>query len=211
MHSYLIMTDYYVYLHRKASSGEVFYVGKGKTRRAYDKFGRSKWWQRTVAKHGLIVEIKESGLQEWYAFEREAELIAYYGRSDLNQGALVNTTDGGEGASGSHQSVETRNRRSVSNVGKKRSDESKAIMKAAQQKFILDNPQVIELRRGAHRHEMKRVIRGDGVIYDSIHAAGSAMTAMGYSQTSYCKISSCCNGKRKTAFGFTWRFENATR
>ena len=204
------MSDYYVYLHRKATTGEVFYVGKGKTRRAYDRFGRSSWWQRTVAKHGLIIEIKESGLQEWYAFEREAELIAYYGRSDLKHGLLVNTTDGGEGSSGNHQSAETRRRRSESHFGKKRSDESKAIMKAAQQKFIRDNPHAIERRRDAHRHEMKRVIRGDGVVYDSIHVAGLAMADMGYSQTSYCKISSCCNGKRKTAFGFTWRFENAT-
>lgn len=204
------MFDYYVYLHRKATTGEVFYVGKGKTRRAYDRFGRSNWWQRTVAKHGLIVEIKESGLQEWYAFEREAELIAYYGRADLKNGSLVNTTDGGEGSSGNVQSNETRRRRSAAHFGKKRSDESKAIMKAAQQKFILDNPHAIERRRDAHRHEMKRVVRGDGVVYESIHVAGLAMVDMGYSQKSYCKISSCCNGKRKTAFGFTWRFENAT-
>lgn len=202
------MSDFYVYIHRKATTGEVFYVGKGKTRRAYDRFGRSNWWQRTVAKHGLVVEIAMSGLQEWYAFELETELIAYYGRADLKQGQLVNTTDGGEGSSGNLQSVETRKLRSVAHVGKKRSDKAKAVMKAAQQKFIRDNPHVIEQRRDAHRFEMKRVVRGDGVIYESVHSAGLAMTALGYSTLSYCRISACCNGKRKTAFGFTWRFEN---
>lgn len=90
------MSDFYVYLHRKVTTNEVFYVGKGSGRRAYDKVARSTWWKKTVAKHGYTVEIYMDNLQEWYALELEAELIAYYGRKDLDLGTLVNVSDGGQ-------------------------------------------------------------------------------------------------------------------
>jgi hypothetical protein len=202
------MSDFYVYLHRKATTGEVFYVGKGKTRRAYDRFGRSKWWQRTVAKHGLIVEICDRNLQEWYAFERESELIAYYGRSDLGYGCLINCTDGGEGSAGNLQSEKTRRLRALSNTGQKRSDEIRLKLKRAQQKYIAETPDAIDKKRKEHSHEMKKVVRSDGVVFESVHAAGKAMTDIGYSKTSYSHISACCNGHRPKAFGFTWRFKN---
>jgi len=102
------MSDFYVYVHRKATTGEVFYVGKGKGRRAYITSARSDWWHRTVKKHGHVVEIVAYGLQEWYAFELEVELIALYGRRDRGDGVLLNVTDGGEGASGSYHSVDAR-------------------------------------------------------------------------------------------------------
>ena len=62
------MTCYYVYLHRKKTTGEVFYVGKGSGKRAWDNHGRSDPWRKTVSKHGKIVEILQDNLQEWYAF-----------------------------------------------------------------------------------------------------------------------------------------------
>lgn len=92
--------DFYVYVHKKKTTGEVFYVGKGRGRRAWDKHSRSDFWNYVVEKHGLIVEIVAQNLQEWYAYELETELILKYGRSDIGTGTLVNFTDGGEGASG---------------------------------------------------------------------------------------------------------------
>lgn len=100
--------DYYVYIHRRKTTGEVFYVGKGKNQRAFDKHSRKLLWHRIVKKHGLIVEIIADGLQEWYALELERELIAYYGRFDLGLGSLVNFTDGGESNSGRIVSEKTR-------------------------------------------------------------------------------------------------------
>ena len=35
---------YYVYVHRRNDTNEVFYVGKGKNRRAYSKTGRNQHW-----------------------------------------------------------------------------------------------------------------------------------------------------------------------
>lgn len=93
-----LSSGFYVYLHRKLTDGSVFYVGKGYLSRAWRDgpgSGRSVRWNRTVSKHGYSVDIYISGVQEWYAFEVEKELIAYYGRD-----RLCNLTDGGEGGSG---------------------------------------------------------------------------------------------------------------
>lgn len=90
-------TDYYVYLHRYESGtklGQVFYVGKGTGNRAFSKKNRNKYWKHIVAKHGYTVELYETGLQEWYAYELEFLTVAYYGRENL-----CNLTDGGEGPS----------------------------------------------------------------------------------------------------------------
>ncbi len=92
--------DYYVYVHRKKTTGEVFYVGKGRGRRAWQWSDRSSYWKRVAEKYGYTVEIYLSNIQEWYAFEVEKNLIAYYGREDSDEGTLVNHTDGGEGLSG---------------------------------------------------------------------------------------------------------------
>lgn len=92
--------DFYVYAHKKKTTGVIFYIGKGSADRAWSKSGRSKIWHNTVNKHGLIVEILECNLQEWWAFELEKNLIALYGRLTDKAGPLVNLTDGGEGMSG---------------------------------------------------------------------------------------------------------------
>lgn len=91
------MNNYYVYLHRKATNGEVFYVGKGSGNRAWSKCDRSKFWKDVAGKYGLTVEIYLNNVQEWYAYEVERQLIAYYGRRNTGSGTLVNMTNGGGG------------------------------------------------------------------------------------------------------------------
>ena len=97
--------NFFVYLHRRASNGRVFYVGKGCRYRHKSKWNRSKHWQNIVNKHGYTVEIVQTGMQEWWAFELECELILKY----RNHG-LCNRTNGGEGASGCIVSEETKNK-----------------------------------------------------------------------------------------------------
>lgn len=92
-----LMKDFYVYVHRRSTDGKVFYVGKGHGRRAFDRYDRSAHWKNTAAKHGYSIEIVESGLLEWYAFEREVELIAMHKERGE---PLVNQTSGGEGVVG---------------------------------------------------------------------------------------------------------------
>lgn len=95
--------NFFVYLHRRASNGKVFYVGKGCRYRHKSKWNRSIHWQNIANKHGYTVEIVQTGMQEWWAFELECELILKY-----RHHGLCNQTDGGEGASGFVVSQETK-------------------------------------------------------------------------------------------------------
>ena len=93
-------------------------MGKGHDRRAWSQQGRNKFWKRVVQKHGLDVEIYLDGLQEWYAFELEKDLVGYYGRRQLGLGSLVNLSDGGEGPSGIICSEDRRKEISMQTKGK---------------------------------------------------------------------------------------------
>jgi NUMOD3 motif len=99
------MNNFYVYLHNTIlprDKGGLFYVGKGKGRRARSK-NRNSHWKAIVAKYGYTVEIFADGLTEEQAFELEMFSIQVYGRS-----ALCNLTDGGDGTSGMKHSEETK-------------------------------------------------------------------------------------------------------
>lgn len=65
--------DYYVYLH-KTLDGKVFYVGKGRENRAWNKSRRSKAWNECAA-NGFSVEIYRNNLSEANALEIENTLI----------------------------------------------------------------------------------------------------------------------------------------
>lgn len=161
--------DFYVYLHRRKTDGKVFYVGKGTRYRAYSDLRRSDYWKRIVAKYGYTVEFYATGLQEWYAFELEKELIAYYGRENL-----CNLTDGGEGSSGwipnneriasmsffskkNWNDAEYRKKTSLaiskSKIGKKRPDISG-------EKSIVNRPGVREKISNSHRGSKKPWLAG---------------------------------------------------
>lgn len=111
MSEQIIPRDFYVYLHRRATTGEIFYCGKGTRRRAWSHGGRNNHWRNIVKKHGYTIEIIQDGLQEFAAFELECDLIALYGRKDCKLGPLVNVTDGGEGSSGAIYSEATNTQR----------------------------------------------------------------------------------------------------
>ena len=110
-----IYTDYYVYIHRKADTGEIFYVGKGTADRAWQLgYKRNQHWNRVVAKHGFIVELVETGLTNEQSIEKEIALIAHYGIDNL-----CNMTEGGEGGGiGRKWSDESRRKLSEAKKGK---------------------------------------------------------------------------------------------
>lgn len=91
------MKDFYIYIHRRLADDKVFYVGKGCGNRAWSRDRRNRHWLNVVAKHGYSVEIIESGLQSWYAYEREVDVIAKFREAGCN---LTNRTDGGDGVIG---------------------------------------------------------------------------------------------------------------
>lgn len=118
----------YVYQHIRLDTNEVFYIGigsdtEGKFHRANEKKGRNSFWYKIVDKTDYRVEIIIDEISWEDAQNQEISLIKYYGRYDLNEGKLVNMTDGGEG--GNNPSPITRKKLSEFNRGKKLSEEHK--------------------------------------------------------------------------------------
>lgn len=89
---------FYVYRHRRATDGRVFYVGKGKGQRAYKKSSRNRHWQNIVAKHGFTVEIVKTFQSQECALSYEMALIAAYGLENLANSAI----GGGNNSGWSH-------------------------------------------------------------------------------------------------------------
>lgn len=119
---------FYVYLHRRKTDNKVFYVGKGKNKRAFDKTNRSQWWKSVADKHGVNIEIVFDSLSEEDSFQVEVDTILEF-RSFGHP--LVNLTAGGEGMSGHKPSAETRAKRSEKLKGRKHSEtHCKAIAKS---------------------------------------------------------------------------------
>ena len=92
--------EWYVYLHSRPD-GEVFYVGKGRRKRAYDfaPSRRTKYHRNVVNKHGRAkIGVKLIPCSS----EIEAHMLekVHISMWRLNGARLANLTDGGEGVSG---------------------------------------------------------------------------------------------------------------
>ena len=74
------MNDSYVYLHRRLDDDEVFYVGKGRGRRAANgSAGRSEEWKAVVRDHGgFKVSYVAKGLDQSQASILEVQTIAHH-------------------------------------------------------------------------------------------------------------------------------------
>jgi hypothetical protein len=116
--------DYKVYVHQKATTGEIFYVGKGRRWRENQKSNRNQHWQKVVAKHGLVVHVVASNLTNEEACTFERLLI-----QKLGYDTLVNYTIGGEGSEGYKHTEEAlnkmRNRQYTDETRQKMSDAKK--------------------------------------------------------------------------------------
>lgn len=176
-------SSYLVYVHRKLSNGEIFYVGKGANiKRARAKSSRSILWKRIEAKHGRSVHIVASGLSNDDACELESLLISEIGRTNL-----ANFTDGGEGTPGRTVTEKTRELVRSKNKGIPPSPE--AIFKAVSK-------------------TRKPVATLCGKRFSSITEAAKSIYPDAY-KTAKINISACCNGIRgmSTAYGLSFRFE----
>lgn len=95
----------YLYRHIRLDTNQVFYIGigsdnKGKFQRAYSRKCRNFHWGNVINKVSYDVEIILDDLTWEEACLKEIEFIKLYGRKDLNEGTLVNMTNGGEGFTG---------------------------------------------------------------------------------------------------------------
>lgn len=109
---------YYVYSHWYDNGYPIcFYVGLGRTSRAWSTGSRSIRWKNITSKHRWHIEIHRIGLSKSEASILEVKLIKAIGRKDLNLGPLINMSDGGDGIVG--LSEESRQKMSKSATGRK--------------------------------------------------------------------------------------------
>lgn len=144
--------NYYIYFHINPLTNKVFYVGKGKGKRAWSKGHRSQYWKNTVNKYGYIIDIVEDNLTEEIAFEREKFYIQKIGRKNL-----CNLTDGGEGQSGIIRSEETRKKISECHKGKKLSEETKSKISESK-KGIVSYIKTDEQKKKISERQLGRII-----------------------------------------------------
>lgn len=119
----------YLYRHIRLDKNEPFYIGwgkdsEGKYIRSKSKIGRSKYWHNIVNKSAYRIDIIIDDISREEALKKEIEFINFYGRIQ-NGGILCNLTDGGDGVVGGICSPETRQKMSLSRIGRKLSEESK--------------------------------------------------------------------------------------
>jgi len=116
----------YVYRHIRLDTNEVFYIGIGGSETDYSRAyatKRTKYWKNIINKTNYKVEIFEDGLLWEQACDREKYWIKFYGRRDLNEGSLVNLTDGGEGVIGIKRGESYRIKQRAAQCGRKLSEE----------------------------------------------------------------------------------------
>ena len=109
--------DFYVYLHKRATDGRVFYVGKGRNGRANLMVRRNPHWENVAERHGVEVVFYEVNLTEKEAFQSEVNAIKSFRAKGH---PLTNMTEGGEGPCGARHSDLTRIKMSKERIGKKK-------------------------------------------------------------------------------------------
>lgn len=216
-------TGFYVYLHRRNDTNEVFYIGKGCRGRSTSKHGRSEWWHRIVEKAGgFTVEFVEKGLTNFSAVTLEIELIKFYRD---NGHTLCNITSGGEGATGRICSEETRKKIGEANkgtkacVGREMSEETRQKISKANKGRTRSDEQKQKLsdyqrgRKKSKEHveavvqsQRKPVRCSNGMVFASARHAAEWLLTLGFEKATRGPISQCCRGKLKRCYGFTWEY-----
>ena len=225
---------FYVYTHRRASNGVVFYVGKGHGRRAYVKSHRGKWWNDVVNKHGLIVTIEQESMSSKDAYLLEMWLIAKFRHEGIK---LCNITDGGEGPSGirtkgvlkvycsngmvfenSHSAIKwikdnvnANAKLSTLNcasrgIGKSYCGLAWSVVGVPRHPYI---PESNSQWAWAIQATMKKVVDGYGNIYESISSAARILRANGYPKAAQSGISRALSKEGLKSYGRTWNYENS--
>lgn len=120
---------FYVYKWTRKDTNSIFYIGKGKGKRAFErKNNRNRYFKNIISSTDCCVEILYEDLTEQEAFLKEVDLIKLY----KGQGQCeANLTNGGEGTSGWKPSAQTIENMKKAQKGKIISPEQKAKLRKA--------------------------------------------------------------------------------
>jgi hypothetical protein len=158
--------DYYIYAHTKPS-GEIFYIGKGRTKRAWSKQDRNPYWFNVVNKYGYEVVLLAVNLTEQKALAEEQLVIHHFKKF----GCLANLTSGGEGISGFKFSEQSKEKMKLAKIGAKHSAEHKLKNSLSNKGRVV--PPEVRLRMSLARQnslKVSRIVWWEGVEYKSIKA-----------------------------------------
>lgn len=215
MFSYTVVMTYYTYIHRTAE-GNIFYVGKGSGDRAFSGRSRSEWWRRVVEKHGLAVEVVLHGVEEHDALSHERFLIASL---RLFGARLVNMTDGGD--TSPSKSPEVRAKMSAALRGKPKAKRCKERTGEAHHMFGKQMDQSVREKIsaslkgkfvGENHPKSKPVVCVElDISFVSALEAVRWLRANGHPKARAGNVSMALNGKRPSAYGYTWAFSSDTQ
>lgn len=208
-------SDYYTYLHR-TSSGQVFYVGKGRGKRAFSRHSRNPWWVHVINKHGLRVEVVLSDVGEADALAHERFLVASF---RVLGARLVNMTEGGDSAPS--KSIEVRAKISAALAGKpkaKRCRERTGSNHHAFGKPVADatKSKLSAALRGRftgadHPRSRPVVCIDTGLEFSCARDAVIWLRANGHPKASAGNLCSALSGARPAAYGLQWRFSTGSQ
>lgn len=191
---------FYVYIHKKADSGDVFYVGKGHSGRAKSKSGRNAHWVNVEKKHGFTYDFIGINLTEEEAFSLEIETIKKYRDDGV---ILCNMSNGGEGNSGVKHTEETKEKFRKAKLGicqsPEHADKSRKAKLGKKQP-----PSAVEYVASKKR---KKVINSDGHVFDGANVAARYISESLGINASQGNISMAASGKRNEAYGKAWSYD----
>lgn len=168
-------------------------------------YPQNRHFTSAIEKYGwdsFTHEILFSDLSKDEAFAKEVELIRFHRSNNPDYG--YNQSSGGEYATtGWHPSEETRRKQREAKLGKKLSEEHRRRIKEGVHPFTHTE----EARRKigkAHRKYIVIQMDYDGNVVALHETTRLAAEAIGCSQS---LIIMACEGRRKTAKGYKWKYE----
>lgn len=213
------LEKYYIYRHIRLDTNMPFYIGIGTRyskskkyyKRSQKRHGRNKFWKNISAKTEYRIDILFESNDYNLIKEKEVEFISLYGRRDLGLGTLVNLTNGGDHNSGYVPSLETKEKLRQANLGKTYSKDirdkvSKSSLEMWKQRK--ENGQTtntfIDAAIEKRKIKVYQYDKKDNFIneFDSLISAARSL-----GRESCANIAACCKGRRKTTYGYKWKYK----
>jgi predicted GIY-YIG superfamily endonuclease len=194
-----------LYFHLNPQTNNVFYIGIGTLKRAYNFKDRNNHYKGYIKKYGTpIVKIVQENLTLEEASKLEKQLILEYGRIGYEEnGILVNKSLGGEYTHyGVKHSLETRIKISKHTKGKTKIHPLSRNLKIKE--WRKNN---IELNNKISEGRKKSILQYDKQ-GNLIKEWNSIQDAQNYYSKVGDGIGACCRKKQKTAYEYIWKYKN---